>query len=95
MCSSDLGQLPVLAQFPSQVGAGFRVLRGFTLGRGLGSFASFQVISRVDPVCWVSFACDFSLPLPVVVIDGLYELTEILQGNRPIVVYHLIFDMAG
>ena len=86
------GQLPVLAQFPSQVGVGFQFLQGLTLGDGLGSFASFQVISRVDPTRWVSLACDFGLPLPVSVIDGLYELMEIPQGNGPIMVHHLIFD---
>ena len=38
------GQLPVLAQFPGQVGVGFWFLWGLTLGHGLGSFASFRVI---------------------------------------------------
>ena len=89
------GQLPVLAQFPGQVGVGFRFLWGLTLGCGLGSFASFQVVSRVDPTRWVSLTCDFGLPLPVSVIDGLYELSEIPQGNGPIVVHHLVFDTAS
>ena len=89
------GQLPILAQFPGQVRVGFWFLWGFTLGHGLGSFAGFQVISRVDPTHWVSLARDFGLPLPVSVIDGSYELTDIPQGNRPIVVHHLVFDTAS
>ena len=89
------GQLPILAQFPSQVRVGFRFFRGLTLGHGLGSFASFQVISRDDPTRWVSLTCDFSLLLQVSVIDGLYELSEIPQGNGPIVVHHLVFDTAS
>ena len=86
------GQLPVLAQFPSQVQARFRVLQGFALGRGLRIFDSFQVAFRVNPT---SLACDFSFSLPVVVIDGLYELMEIQQGNRPVMMHHLFFDAAS
>ena len=58
-------------------------------------FDSFWVVSRVDAAHWVSLVHDFGLPLPVAVINGLYELMEILQGNWPIVVYHFIFDMAS
>ena len=70
----------------------FWILRGLALGQGLRIFSIFRVVSRVNPTCWVSLTHDFSFPLPVVVIDGLYELMEIPQGNGPIVVHHFVFD---
>ena len=88
-------QLPVLAQFPGQVWAGFQVLWGLALGHGLGVFGSFWVTFRVNPTRWVSLMCDFGLLLSVAVIDGLYELMEIQQGNGLIMVHHLIFDVAS
>ena len=86
------GQLPVLSQFPSQFRAGFQVLWGLALGHSLGIFASFQVVPRVNPTRWVSLTRDLGFLLPVVVIDGLHELMEILQGNGLIMVHHFVFD---
>ena len=83
------GQFPILAQFPSQVRARFRVLWGFALGCGLGIPSSFQVAFRVKPTHWVSLAHDFSLPLPVVVINGLYG------NDRLVMMHHLVFDVTG
>ena len=89
------GQLAIFSQFPSQVRAGFWVLRGLALGCSLRVPSNFWVALRVDLTCWVSFMHDFSLPLPVAVIDGLYKLTKVQQGDRPIVVHHLVFDATG
>ena len=73
------GQLAIFSQFPSQVWARFWTLWGLALGRGLGVSSNFWVTLRVSLTCQVSLTCNFSLPLPVAVIDGLYELTEIQQ----------------
>ena len=89
------GQLPVLAQFPSQVQVWFWVLWGLALGCSLRIPSSFWVALRVDLTCWVSLMHNFSPPLPVAVLDGLYELMEVQQGDGPVVVHHLIFDVAG
>ena len=84
------GQLAVLSQFPSQFRARFWILWGLTLGHGLGVSSTFQVTLRVNLTHQVSLAHNFSLPLPVAVIDGLYELTEIQQHDGPVMVHHLI-----
>ena len=51
--------------------------------------------TRVNLTRWVSPTCNFSLPLPVAVIDGLYELMKVQQGDRLVMVHHLIFDVMG
>ena len=89
------GQLAILSQFPSQVQARFQILWGLALGRGLGVSSTFQVTLRVNLTCWVSLAHNFSLPLPVVVIDGLYKVMEIQQHDGLAMVHHLIFDAVG
>ena len=85
------GQLAIFSQFPGQVRAGFQILRGLALGCGLRVSSNFQVTLRVNLTRWVSLACNFSLPLPVVVIDGLYEFMEIQQCDRSVMVHHLVF----
>ena len=83
------GQLSVLAQFPSQVWARFQVLWGLALGCSLRIPSSFQVALRVDLTRWVSLVRNFSLPLPVVVINGLYG------NDRLVMMHHLVFDVTG
>ena len=89
------GQLSILSQCLSQVRTGLQIFRGLALGRGLGVPSAFRVTLRVNLTHQVSLACDFSLPLPVSVIDGLYKLTEIQQHDGPVMVHHLIFDATG
>ena len=88
-------QLAILSQLPSQVQTGFQILQGLALGCSLGIPTSFQVTLGVNLTCWVSVMCDFSLSLPIVVIDGLYELTKVQQGDGPVMVHHLVFDTLG
>ena len=89
------GQLAIFSQFPSQVQARFQILWGFAFGCGLGVSGNFQVTLRVNPTCQVSLACHFSLPLIVVVIDGLHELMKIQQHDGSVMVHHLVFDTTG
>ena len=79
----------------SLVRAGFRILWGLALGGGLGVSSTFWVTLRVNLTCWVSLTHNFSLPLPVAVINGLYELMEIQQRDGLVMVHHLIFDAVG
>ena len=67
-------------------------VQGLALGHGLGVSSNFQVTLRVNLTRWVSLTCNFSLLLSVVVINGLYELTEIQQCDGSVMVHHLIFD---
>ena len=69
--------------------------QGLALGHSLRVPSNFWVTLRVNLTHWVSFAHNFSLPLPVAVIDGLYELTKIQQGDGSIVVHYLVFDAMG
>ena len=89
------GQLAVFAQFPSQVQTRFQILQGLAFGCGLRVPGNFRVTLRVNLTCRVSLVCNFSLPLPVVVINGLYELTKIQQGDGSVMVHHLVFDVTG
>ena len=75
------GQLAVLSQFPSQVQTRLWIFRGLALGCSLGVSSDFWVTLRVDLTCRVGLVCDFSLLLPVLVIDGLYKLMEIQQRD--------------
>ena len=84
------GQLAVLAQFPGQVQTRLWILWGLTLGCGLGVPSIFRVTLRINLTHQVSLVGDLSLPLPVAVIDGLHELTEIQQRDGLVVVHHLI-----
>ena len=89
------GQLAILAQFPGQVQTGLRIFRGLALGYGLGVSSDFWVTLMVNLTCRVSLARDLSLPLPVLVINGLYKLMEVQQHDGPVMVHHLIFDATG
>ena len=89
------GQLAILAQFPSQVWTGLWILQGLTLRCSLRVPSVFRVTIGVNLTCRVSLTGDLSLPLPVVVIDGLHELMEIQQHDGPVVVHHLVFDATG
>ena len=72
-----------------------KFLWGLALKRGLRIPSSFWVALRVDLTRWVGLTCNFSLPLPVAVINGLYKLTEVQQGDGPVMVHHLVFDATG
>ena len=90
-----LGQIAILSQLPSHVQTRFQVLWGLALGRGLRIPTSFWVTLGVDLTHWVSLTCDFSLLLPVVVINGLYKLAKVQQGDGLVMVHHLVFDVSG
>ena len=89
------GQLAILSQFPGQVWTGLQIFGGLALGHSLRVSSDFRVTLRVNLTRRVSLARDFSLPLPVSVIDGLYELMEIQQHDGSVMVHHLIFDVMG
>ena len=89
------GQLAILSQFPSQVWTGLQIFWGLALGHSLRVSSDFPVTLVVNLTRQASLMRDFSLPLPVLVIDGLYELTEIQQRDRLVMVHHLIFDATG
>ena len=84
------GQLAILAQFSGQVQTGFQILWGLAFGHGLRIPSSFQVTLRVSLTCWASLACNFSLLIPVAVINGLYKLMKVQQGDRLVMVHHLV-----
>ena len=87
--------LIILAQLPGHVWSGFWVLQGPALVCELGIPTNLRVTFRVGPTCWVSLMCDFGLSLPVAVVDGLHKFVEVLQGDGPVMVHHLIFDATG
>ena len=89
------GQLALFSQLPGQVQARFQILQGLAFGHGLGVSSNFQVALRVNLTRRVSLTCNFSLLLPVAVIDGLYKLMEIQQCGGSVMVHHLIFDTTG
>ena len=89
------GQLTILAQLPGHVQSGFWVLWGPALGHELRIPTNLWVTLRVGPTRWVSLTCDFGLSLQVEVVDGLHKFAEVPQGDRPVMVHHLISDAMG